>query len=192
MLAPFSLKNVPFSAPSPRNTWKKIADTSVEGNLPFHADPGHPLMCPRLIALMCPRLIALILAPFSLKIPRSRITCRLPFAPLTKENVRLHPHFPPGPERAYCQRQLRSILFRRGSFVGTLDSFWLPFGRFWHPFGSILNRFGSIFGQKSCLLVPFPQNICKKSQTPPTKEIFLACMPLRPGHVRTFASGNFD
>ena len=46
-------------------------------------------------------------------------------------------------------------------------------------FSVILHLLGSISAQKSCLPVPFPQNICKKTQ------IFLACMPtsLGPGAV---------
>jgi hypothetical protein len=42
----------------------------------------------------------------------------------------------------------KSILFRRGSFVG-------PFGSFWHPSGSILVAFGTLSAPFSIILAPF-------------------------------------
>ena len=90
----------------------------------------------------------------------------------------------------------KTILWSAGDPFGgpwlALAPFWLHFGCSWHPFGSILDNFGSIFDQKPSLSVPSPQSICNKSQTPPTKEIFLACMPLPPGPERELAVGNLD
>ena len=79
--------------------------------------------------------------------------------------------------REHPFRIQKSILFRRGSFWGLPGSFWTRLVAFWSPVGSFWEHFWSMLGISSIKNHPFwnpnPQSTCRKSQAPPTKELFL-------------------
>ena len=86
----------------------------------------------------------------------------------------------------------KSILFRRGSFVGPLASFWLPSGSILVAFGTLSAPFWSILAPFSVknnpVRYPFRTTSAKnRRHLHQRKSPLHAC--LLPGHVRNFAVG---
>ena len=112
-----------------------------------------------------------------------------------------------------CPPAPLSSLFATLSEDRFLYAFWSPFGSLLAPFWLHFVKFGDLSGRFGLILVtnpikrmflvtpllnlmffgyPSSRSTCRSPFAPPSKEIFLACMPFPPGPERELAVGNLD